>query len=111
MAERLRLAAPGGVDAIFDVVGGNALRSVASAVPGWGALISIGGDKQLALELGGAPLIRNRSSAVLTELADAVAAQELDPYVTDIRPFEDAAQALAAVGAGHTTGKVVLTFT
>ena len=47
---------------------------------------------------------------MLTELADAVAAQTLDPYVTDIHPFEDAAEALAAVGGGHTTGKVVLTF-
>ena len=110
VAERLSLAAPDGVDAIFDVVGGSALRSVAAGVPGWGALISIGGDKQVGLELGGAPLIRNRSTAVLTELADAVAAQTLDPYVTDIHPFEDAAEALAAVGSGHTTGKVVLTF-
>ena len=110
VAERLQLAAPGGVDAIFDVVGGSALRSVASGVSRWGALISIGGDKQVALELGGAPLIRNRSSAVLTELAGAVAAQTLDPHVTDIRPFEDAAEALAAVEGGHTTGKVVLTF-
>jgi NADPH:quinone reductase-like Zn-dependent oxidoreductase len=37
-----------------------------------------------------------------------VAAGVLDPHVTDVCPFDDAAAALALVESGHATGKVVL---
>ena len=110
VTERLRAAAPQGIDAIFDLVGGAALRAVASLLPDRSALISVGGDKRLALELGGRPLARNRSGTVLGKLVQAVASGALDPCVTDVRPFEDAASALAAASGGHSTGKVVLTF-
>ena len=37
-----------------------------------------------------------------------VADGKLDPHVEDIRPFDEAAEALAAVEAGHARGKVVI---
>jgi NADPH:quinone reductase-like Zn-dependent oxidoreductase len=105
--ERVRAAAPGGVDAIFDMVGGDALRTVAALLADPSRLTSIA-DRPLAAELGGFSLERDRSTAVLTELARLVLAGELDPHVTEIRPLTDAAAALALVEGGHATGKVVL---
>ncbi|OLS98459.1 NADPH:quinone reductase [Pseudonocardia sp. CNS-004] len=105
--ERVRAAAPGGVDAIFDMVGGDALRTVATLLADPSRLTSIA-DRPLAAELGGFSLERDRSTAVLTELARLVLAGELDPHVTEIRPLSDAAAALALVEGGHATGKVVL---
>jgi NADPH2:quinone reductase len=105
--ERVRAAAPDGVDAIFDMVGGDALRTVATLLADPSRLTSIA-DRPLAAELGGFSLERDRSTAVLTELARLVLAGELDPHVTEIRPLSDAAAALALVEGGHATGKVVV---
>jgi NADPH:quinone reductase-like Zn-dependent oxidoreductase len=107
VVERVRAAAPDGVDAIFDMVGGDALRTVAGLLTDTSRLTSIA-DRPLALELGGFSLERDRSTAVLTELARLVLAGELDPHVTEVRPLSDAAAALALVEEGHATGKVVL---
>ncbi|HLU59380.1 MAG TPA: NADP-dependent oxidoreductase, partial [Pseudonocardia sp.] len=105
--ERVRAVAPDGVDAILDMVGGDALRSVAGLVTDPKRLTSIA-DRPLALELGGFSLERDRSTAVLTELARLVAAGELDPHVTVVKPLAEAGEALALVEGGHATGKVVI---
>ena len=105
--DRVRAAAPDGVDAILDMVGGDALRTVAALLDDRSRLTSLA-DKPLALELGGFELVRDRSTAVLTELARLVRAGRLDPYVTDVRPLSDARAALELVEQGHATGKVVL---
>ena len=61
-----RVRALGPVDAVFDLVGGDALRTVAElAAP---KLASVA-DKVLAQQLGGIEIVRDRSTAVLTELA------------------------------------------
>lgn len=106
VADRIRAAAPGGVDGALDLVGGDALRTVAALVPS-GRLYSVA-DKPLAKELGGNEVLRDRSTAVLTELARLVATGELDPLVTEVRPLDQAGEALALVESGHATGKVVL---
>jgi NADPH:quinone reductase-like Zn-dependent oxidoreductase len=106
VADRIRAAAPDGVDGALDLVGGDALRAVAPLVPA-GRLYSVA-DKELAKELGGKEVVRDRSTAVLTELARLVAAGELDPLVTEVRPLDEAAEALALVENGHATGKVVI---
>jgi NADPH2:quinone reductase len=105
--DRVRAVAPGGVDAAFDLAGGDALRTIAELVPDRSKLISVA-DRGVLQELGGQPLERDRSTAVLTELVQLVAAKELDPHVTVVRPFDEAGEALALVEDGHTTGKVVL---
>ncbi|MHA6785979.1 NADP-dependent oxidoreductase [Pseudonocardia saturnea] len=106
MLDRVRTTGP--VDAVFDLVGGHALRAVASLVDDRSRLRSVA-DKPLVAELGGADVTRDRSTAVLTELARLVAAGGLDPHVTAIHPFDEARAALAAVERGHEVGKVVLT--
>jgi len=105
--DRIRAAAPAGVDAAFDLVGGASLRTIAELVEDRGRLLSVA-DKELVKELGGREVVRDRSTAVLNELARLVAEGVLDPYVTQIRPFDEAAEALALVEEGHTLGKVVL---
>ena len=105
--DRIRAQAPSGVDAVFDLVGGRSLRTVAELVDG-SRLLSVA-DKGLVKELGGRDVIRDRSTAVLSELARLVAEGVLDPYVSDVRPLKDAAAALALVEQGHALGKIVLT--
>ena len=107
VADRIRKAAPDGVDGVFDLVGGDPLRTVAGLVRDPHRLISVA-DYGLSVELGGQQLQRDRSTAVLDELVGLVATGDLDPHVTDVRPFDDAAAALALVEHGHATGKVVL---
>jgi NADPH2:quinone reductase len=107
VAGRVSAAAPDGVDAVFDLVGGDPLRTVADLLTDRHRLISVA-DYGLSTELGGQQLVRDRSTAVLTELAGLVADGALDPHVTDVRPFDDAPAALALVEQGHATGKVVL---
>ncbi|MBO0875211.1 MAG: zinc-binding dehydrogenase, partial [Pseudonocardia sp.] len=59
-------------------------------------------------QLGGRDVERDRSTRVLVELARLVAAGKLDPYVTQVRPLEEAGEALAVVERGHARGKIVL---
>ena len=106
VADRVRAAAPDGVDAVFDLVGGDALRAVAGLVDPK-RLRSVA-DKPLVSELGGDEVPRDRSTAVLAELARLVAKGELDPHVSEVFPFAEAAAAMRAVEGGHTLGKVAL---
>ncbi|CAM03949.1 NADPH2:quinone reductase [Saccharopolyspora erythraea NRRL 2338] len=107
LLDRVRAAAPGGVDAVFDLVGGEALRTVAGLVADRSKLLSVA-DKPLVRELGGRDVERDRSTAVLTGLAELVASKALDPRVTRVRPLDEAGEALAEVENGHVVGKVVL---
>lgn len=107
VGDRIANAAPDGVDAVFDLVGGEPLRTVAALLPDRNRLISVA-DYGLARELGGHDLVRDRSTAVLTTLVARVADGTLDPLVTDVRPFAEAGAALASVEYGHVTGKVVI---
>jgi len=106
LPERVRAAAPDGIDGLLDMVGGAALRSVAGFVAPQ-RLRSVA-DKPLAKQLGGGEVVRDRSTPVLTELARLVADGALDPRVTQVLPFVEAPAAMRAVEAGHTEGKVAL---
>ncbi|WP_181783550.1 zinc-binding dehydrogenase, partial [Pseudonocardia pini] len=105
--DRVRGAAPDGVDAVFDLVGGDPLREVATLLEDRSRLRSVA-DKALAAELGGGEVVRDRSTLVLAELVRLVAAGELDPHVTEVFPLDEAGAALALVESGHAEGKVVL---
>ena len=107
VVERVRACAPEGVDAVLDMAGGDSLRAVAGLLENPSLLTSIA-DKALAVQLGGFELVRDRSTAVLSELVLLVLDGKLDPYVTDVRPLSAAAAALAIVEGGHATGKIVL---
>ncbi|MEJ3657405.1 NADP-dependent oxidoreductase [Actinomycetes bacterium KLBMP 9759] len=107
VAERVRAAAPQGVDGVFDLVGGAALQAVAELVADRSTLYTVA-DRELVAELGGRGVERDRSGAVLSTLAQLVAEGVLDPLVTETRPLAEAGAALAAVESGHARGKVVL---
>lgn len=108
--DRVRAAAPEGVDAIFDLAGGDTLREVAPLLADPAALISAAA-KPLAVELGGAAVVRARTAAVLDEVADLVVTGVLRTHVTRTYPLTEAGKALRAVEGGHARGKIVIEVT
>ncbi|MFD8827273.1 NADP-dependent oxidoreductase [Streptomyces sp. NPDC059605] len=108
--ERVRAAAPDGIDAVFDLVGGDTLRAAAPLLTDPAALISAGG-KPLAVELGGAAVARARTSAVLEAVADLAVAGVLRARVARTFPLAEAERALRAVEDGHALGKIVIEVT
>ncbi|GGT32703.1 NADP-dependent oxidoreductase [Streptomyces atratus] len=107
LADRVRAAAPDGIDAVFDLVGGDTLRAVAPLLTDPATLISAGG-KPLAVELGGAAVARARTAAVLDEVANLVVTGALRTHVTGTFPLAEAGEALRAVESGHARGKIVI---
>ena len=108
VAERISAILPDGVDAIFDLAGGDGLRAVADLLADRSKLISAG-DMQTVTELGGHMIERERGRHVLEAVAAMVADGKLDPHVEDVIPLDQAASAMAAVENGHAKGKVVIT--
>ncbi|MGH4028682.1 NADP-dependent oxidoreductase [Actinomycetota bacterium Odt1-20B] len=107
LTERVRAAAPDGIDAIYDLVGGDDLVELARLLDDRSKLITAAA-KQTVAELGGAPVARARTGAVLDEVARLAAADVLRPHITGRYPLERAGEALRSVEEGHTRGKVVL---
>ncbi|QXE38861.1 NADP-dependent oxidoreductase [Streptomyces sp. GMY02] len=107
LVERIRAAAPGGIDAVLDLVGGDDLRAVAELVADRTKLISAA-DKGTVPQLGGAALVRARTAEVLDEVAKLVLDGTLRPYVTRTFPLDRADEALRAVEEGHVRGKIVI---
>ena len=107
VADRVREIMPNGVDAILDLVGGDALRSVADLVSDRSRLLTTT-DPDAAAEVGGGGVERDGSGAVLAKIVALVAEGKLDPHVSDVVPLDRAAEALASVESGHTRGKVVI---
>ncbi|WP_221359084.1 quinone oxidoreductase family protein [Streptomyces beigongshangae] len=106
-AAGVRAVARGGVDAVYDLVGGEVLEAAAGLVADRTKLITAGG-KDIVTGLGGSPVVRARTAAVLDEVARLVVDGRLDPLVTRTFPLEQAAQALRAVEEGHARGKIVI---
>jgi len=106
-AERVRAAAPDGVDGVYDLVGGAVLEEAAELLTDRSKLIS-GADRAVVARLGGAPVERARTSAVLDAVAQLVSDGVLDPKVSQTFPLDQADQALRAVEQGHAQGKVVI---
>ncbi|HEY2519551.1 MAG TPA: NADP-dependent oxidoreductase [Streptosporangiaceae bacterium] len=107
VADRIRRAAPQGIDGIYDQVGGPALEEVAPLLTDRSKLISAG-DRATVARLGGSPVARARSQQVLDAVAQLVVSGALNPFVTHTFPLSQAAQALRLVEDGHAQGKVVI---
>jgi NADPH:quinone reductase-like Zn-dependent oxidoreductase len=107
VADRVRELLPEGVDAILDLVGGDALRAVGKLAKKPVKLVTAA-DPGTAAEFGGVFIERDGTSRVLDEVAALVADGKLDPHVRDVLALDDVAQAIASVESGHALGKVVL---
>ncbi|MHA3022357.1 NADP-dependent oxidoreductase [Mycobacterium sp. BMJ-28] len=107
VADRIRELMPDGVDAIFDLAGGDGLRAVVNLLADREKLISAG-DFENTPQLGGHLIERDRTSRALEIVGQLVADGKLDPHVEDVRPLDEAAEAVAAVEIGHARGKVVI---
>jgi NADPH2:quinone reductase len=107
VADRIRELLPDGVDAIFDLAGGAGLDAVAELVADRDKLISAG-DPETVSKHGGHMIERDRTHRVLEIVAALVADGKLDPHIEDVRPLDEAADAVAAVEIGHARGKVVI---
>ena len=105
LAERARQAAPGGVDLIVDLVGGDALRAVAPVAKDPSLILTLA-DGDTAREVGGAVVQRTDESR--GKITDVVKFGVVDPTVTSRHSLADAAQAIAEVEGGHAAGKVVV---
>ena len=110
VADRIRRAAPQGIDGIYDQVGGPALEEVAPLLTDRSKLISAG-DRATVARLGGSPVARARNRQVLDAVAQLVISGVLNPFVIHTFPLSQAAQALRLVEDGHAQGKVVIEVT
>ncbi|MEU2424303.1 NADP-dependent oxidoreductase [Streptomyces sp. NPDC007851] len=108
LAERVRAAAPQGVDGVYDLVGGEVLAEAAGLLADPAKLITAAATPETAAALGGARVERARTAAVLDEVAELVVGGELDPHVSQIFPLDRADEALRAVEDGHALGKIVI---
>lgn len=107
VADRIRAAAPDGVDGLLDLIGGEDLREAAAVLADRTRLVSTA-DPDTAAALGGSAVRRAPGAATLGELARLVATGALDPRVTGTYPLDRAPEALAEVETGHARGKLVL---
>jgi NADPH:quinone reductase-like Zn-dependent oxidoreductase len=107
VADRIRQAAPQGIDGIYDQVGGAALDELAPLLTDRSKLVSAG-DRATVARLGGSPVARARNREVLDAVAQLVVSGVLNPFVTRTFPLGQAAQALRLVEDGHVQGKVVI---
>ncbi|MGW1624518.1 NADP-dependent oxidoreductase [Streptomyces sp. NPDC002172] len=108
LADRVRAVAPGGVDGVYDLVGGEVLAEAAGLLADRTKLITAGAPPETVAALGGARVARARTAAVLDEVAELVVAGELDPHVSQTFPLDRADEALRAVEDGHALGKIVI---
>ncbi len=104
VVEQMRQLLPGGVDAIFDVVGGEPMRQVAILVTDPARVVSVADPD--VVDLGGSYLVSG--SAGVPAVTDLVAGGKVDPMVLQTYPFGEAPQALRAVESGHVLGKIVI---
>ena len=116
LADRVRALAPDGVDVAIDTVGNDEAMDVSlSLVADRSRIATIANFDRAPRE--GVQLLGNGPGAdpgqdirdgARDELARLAAAGELRVVIAGVFPFDRAAEAHRQVGAGHTTGKVVL---
>jgi NADPH:quinone reductase-like Zn-dependent oxidoreductase len=108
LAERVRQAAPGGVDAALDLVGGDAVAASFDVVGDAGRVVSIV-DAEAVVGGGGRYVFVRPNSDQLAELARLAASGDLVVPVEATYPLQRVREAHERVQAGHGRGKVVLT--
>lgn len=107
LGDRLRSLAPDGVDAVLDLVGGEALLGSPDLLRSPGRLVSVV-DAETVHRLGGRYVFVRPDAGQLGELARLADAGDLVPHVHSTHPLDDVRAAVAEAMAG-VRGKVVLT--
>ncbi|MGW6356459.1 NADP-dependent oxidoreductase [Streptomyces sp. NPDC055092] len=107
LAERVRALAPEGADAVFDTVGGEALKVSADLLAPGGRLASIADAS--VVDLGGRYVFVRPDAADLARLADLAEQDVVTVHVDETFPLERAADAQRLSAEGRTRGKIVVT--
>ncbi|MCQ9334486.1 NADP-dependent oxidoreductase [Corynebacterium phoceense] len=105
LADRVHQVLPDGVDLVFDLVGGQALRSAAPLAKDPSLVVSAA-DAGTVEELGGQVL--RRTPEMIGKITGVIQYGLVDPTVLTTYPLKQAGDAVAQVEEGHTRGKVVL---
>ncbi|MFF9062995.1 NADP-dependent oxidoreductase [Streptomyces sp. NPDC014882] len=107
LAERVRGLAPEGVDAAFDTVGGETLKTSANLLAPEGRLVSIAdGD---VVDYGGRYSFVRPDAEDLTRLAELAEQGVVSVHVSRTFPLERTADAYRLNEEGRTRGKIVVT--
>lgn len=101
----VRELAPNGVDLLVDLVGGQALRDVASLAVSPDRIVSAA-DTVTATELGGSG--RTNDPESLEKITGVIGHEVIGPRITGEFPLDRAREALALVEGGHSEGKTVI---
>lgn len=108
VSDRIMAVSPGGIDALFDMVGGEAVRAVASLVADPSKRIT-GAYDEISADVPVSRVIRSPDIAgLLAKLGLLLESGELTPLVTEVFPLDQAGKALRIVEGGHATGKIAI---
>jgi len=107
LADRVRALAPQGVDAVLDLIGGDALQASPELLGPDGRLASAADGAVLGL--GGRFVFVRPDAADLAALTDLAEIGRLKVEVAATFPLRQAADAQRLNAGGHTRGKVVVT--
>lgn len=110
LADRVRAAAPGGVDAVLDAIGGEALDVSVDLLGATDRIVTIA-DWAAAARLGIRRIGTERSTEKLRDLTRMYTDGLLTITVAETFPLAGAAQAHREVETGHVRGKVALVTT
>jgi enoyl reductase len=108
LEERVRDAAPGGVSAVLDAIGGEALDASVKLMNDTKRIVTIT-DWTAPARLGVRRIGTDRSVQRLNDLTGLYRKGQLTIPVTGTHPLAEAAAAHREVEAGHVRGKVALT--
>jgi NADPH:quinone reductase len=112
VVEAVRSFAPGGVDVIAEMHGGDETARLAELVRSGGHVVSaVGGADEETLKARGieaANIMGMVATAPLETLAGLLERGEIASPETRTFPLDEAAEAFAQVGSGHTRGKIVV---
>ncbi|HEX5596948.1 MAG TPA: NADP-dependent oxidoreductase [Micromonosporaceae bacterium] len=107
MSDQVRSVAPGGVDAVMDNAGGDALRASVELVKDKNRIRTMI-DDEIAAELGIPTLAPKRSSEQLETVAELYARGKIKLHIRQAFPLAEAAAAHRSIETGHGRGKIVL---
>lgn len=105
VVDGVKAAAAGPIHHVLDLVGGNALKELASLAKDPAAVVTTA-DPTTAKELGGTPV--NRTAESLEKMVGMLEYKLIDPNIKARYSLEEAAVAIAHVEDSHATGKAVI---